>query len=755
MNRLTLLLILLCISTSVAAQDFAHVKGHVTDAKIGNVLPGANIALTNSSKGTSTDTSGSYTLKNVKPGSYKLLSTYLGYEKFEKNIILRPGETLTIDIKLKPKTYKLNELVVETGDTPKLHRNIGQAEVEISFLKDLPSVFENDLFRSLQLLPGIKSTSELSSGLHIRGGSPDQTLILFNEATIYNPSHFFGFYSTFNPNVIGDVELYKGTYPAKFGGRLGSILSISNKNGNSDEVKGNVSLGMLAAGTTIEGPIGSDKGSWMLSVRRSMLDPILSVLNQSYDDIPNRFYFLDANGKISFDANSKNRLSLSFYSGKDKLNFPFAEQTGIKLNYGNQLLSTTWEHTFSDNLTSSVTLSGSHYFNFPSFEVATTPYERSNEIYNLSLKANTQYRPNSHHKISSGIQIENKNLDLTDKYNSKSTFTSNHQSLSTALYVQDNWIISDQFTLSSGIRMNHYSAGNYFRLEPRLSFEYRPTENIQLQAAYGRYNQYMTLVSHEAFSGLDVWLTADEGVPPSYSNQYSIGVKTEPWQGYKFDTEIYYRSMSDLFEPDPFVPDRSGVPYKNTFHFGKGYAYGAEFLFERKVGKLQGFASYTFSVTRRKFSNINKPIDQHGNAEFYPTRFDRPHALNLALKYKINSRWSTSMVFNYTSGKPYSKPVARTYNFKSPFSSRDDRQLVTGDINGARMPAYHRFDISFTRRGTFFGIGQAKWQIQIINLYSRRNTWFYNFDLGKPPSKQRNEVRLLPVLPNISYNINF
>lgn len=754
MYRLSLLVIILSIPFSIAAQDLAVVKGRVIDAKTGKKLPAANISIGYGVKGTSTDTTGYYKLTNLKPGSYQIISSYLGYKKSVKEITLRPGEKLTLNINLWPFVYELEEIVT-TGEVQRSQRYIGQAKVETVFLEKIPSIFENDLFRSLQLLPGITSSSELSSGLYIRGGSPDQTLILFNQATIYNPSHFFGFYSTFNPKVVGDVELFKGTYPAKFGGRLGSILSISNKSNNVNRFKGNLSLSMLATSTTLEGPIDGKNGSWLFSLRRSTLDPVLNVLKQSYDDIPQSFYFLDINSKVNLNINPQDRLSFSLYSGKDKLNFPFADQTGIKLNYGNQLVSTTWKHTFSDELKSSVNISGSRYFNFPSFKVATTPYARSNEIRNFSLKASSEYHPNSRNKILSGVLFEKKNLKLIDEYDNKSNFASNHQSLYSAFYIQDEWIITDRFTFSPGIRINHYSSGNYFRIEPRVSLEYRPIKEVQLQAAYGRYNQYLTLISHEAFSGLDVWLSADEGVPPASSNQYSLGIKTDPWEGYRFDTELYYRSMENLFEPDPFIPDQSGIPYKDIFRFGKGYAYGVEFLFERNIGRLNGFANYTYSVTRRKFPNINEPLDQPGKAEFYPTRFDRPHSINLALQYQINSWWSTAVVFNYMSGKVYTRPMARTFTFKSPISGRGSHQIVTGKINNSRMPAYHRIDISFTRRGSFFGLGNAEWQFKIINLYSHRNTWFYNFDLNKQPSKQRTEVRLLPILPNISYSLNF
>jgi hypothetical protein len=283
--------------------------------------------------------------------------------------------------------------------------------------------------------------------------------------------------------------------------------------------------------------------------------------------------------------------------------------------------------------------------------------------------------------------------------------------------------------------------------------EYQPTERIRLQAAYGRYNQFLTLISNEAFTGFDVWLTTDEGVPPSYGNQYVLGAKTIPWEGYGFDLEFYYRSMHDLFEPDPFLPDQAGLPYEDTFRFGDGYAYGAELFFERQVGRLTGFAGYTFSVTRRKFPNFNEAV-MSDEARYYPPKYDRTHDLNVVLEYELSSRWSATAVFSYATGQSYTKPLGRTAALDFPTSSTNLDQLLVGRVNASRLPPYNRLDLSFSRKGTFFGIGEAEWQFQLINAYSRRNVWFYDYDLEENPV-EREAVTLLPILPSISYTLEF
>jgi len=751
-KKLSLLLLFVLIHLCSFAQESASINGYITNVKTGETLISANLALKDTRKGTSTNTSGYYSLTDIPPGTYTVVATYIGFKRFEKEITLTAGQKLRLDIKLTPQEYQLDEVVVESEKEKEEQRNIGLAQIKTELIKKVPTVFQADVFRSLQLLPGVKSASDFSSGLYIRGGSPDQTLILLDRTTVYNPTHFFGFFSTFNPDAVKDVRLYKGGYPAKYGGRLGSVLTIYNKDGNRKEFQGSATLGLLASRASFEGPL--KKGSWMMAIRRSTLEPLLAVLRQSNDNIPSSFYFLDMNGKVNYDADPNNKLSLAFYSGVDDLNFPIAEDADIKINYGNQTLSSTWTHIFSEKVFSNFTVTGSRYFNFPSFNIASTPFNRSNNIYDFSAKDDIEYLPNNNHEISTGFWMGSLTLKLQDTFDGKDTFGSRIKSLYGSWYLQDKWNLSDRWILTPGIRLNAFSEGNYFKLDPRLSLEYRPADRIRLQAAYGRYTQFLTLISNEAFTGFDVWLTADDGVPPAYGNQYVIGAKTIPWEGYGLDIEVYYRSMKNLFEPDPFLPDQAGLPYRDIFRFGSGYAYGTEIYFERRVGRLTGFAGYTFSVTRRKFPNFNEPLLANGPARFYPPKYDRTHDLKLVLEYKLSSRWSTTAVFNYATGQAYTKPLGRTAAFDFPTSGTNLDQLIVGRVNASRLPPYNRLDLGFTRKGTFFGIGQAKWQFQIINAYSRRNIWFYNYDLDNNPAK-RKAVKLLPILPTISYTLDF
>jgi hypothetical protein len=294
--------------------------------------------------------------------------------------------------------------------------------------------------------------------------------------------------------------------------------------------------------------------------------------------------------------------------------------------------------------------------------------------------------------------------------------------------------------------MNYFTKGDYLRLEPRLSIEHIPHASLRLQAAYGRYYQFLTLITNEAFSGFDVWLTTDEGVKPSWGDQFVLGVKSYPVQGYNVEIEGFYRTMNDLFELDPRLPDVAGLEYSQLFRYGSGFAYGAEFLLEKTSGRFNGFVGYTWGSTRRKFDTFNQN-------QFYPPKYDRIHDVNIVANFRLTERWKTTTVFSYATGQAYTDVLGRA-EVANPFDPEPYRPVVVGNVNASRLPSYHRLDVGLTREGTFFGKGTSEFQIQIINAYSRRNIWFYNFDLEQNPAT-RTAVPLLPLLPTLSYTVTF
>jgi hypothetical protein len=737
----------------LSAQDTASINGLVTDRETGETLLLANIALQEINRGTSSNTSGYYSITNIEPGTYTLVASYIGYQRFETTVELESGENLRLDIELIPEGLELDAIVVESEREEAEKRNIGVQQVSAELIKELPAVIVPDVFRSIQLLPGVKAASDFSSGLYVRGGSPDQTLILLDETTVYNPTHFFGFFSTFNPDAVKDVRLYKGGYPAEYGGRIGSVLTIFNKDGNRNETEGTVSLGLLTSRASIEGPF--QKGSWMLAVRRSTLEPLLAALRQSIDGVPDKFYFYDINGKINFDATPDDRFSLAFYSGIDNVSFPFQEDANIRLTYGNQTVSAQWRRIFSEKFFGFFTATGSRYFNRPRFNIAGTPFERKNDIFDFSFKADIEYLPSQYHTVKAGIWAGDLSLRFRDRFDNVTTFQEQIDSGYLSAYIQDEWSVTPSWDITGGVRMNAFSEGNYVRFEPRLSTEIRPNSSIRLQAAYGRYNQYLTLITNEAFSGFDLWLTSDRGVPPSFGDQFVLGAKTLPFSGYGLDIEFYYRTMRDLFELDPFISDAAGLDYNELFRFGEGYAYGTEIFLEKRSGRLTGFIGYTFGVTRRKFPGFNAPIlDRPDQARFFPPKYDRTHDLNITLSYRISERWSGNAVFSYATGQAYTEPLGRVQFTNIPWDNSERDAFTVGKVNASRLPSYHRLDLSFSRDGRFFDLADGQWQFQIINVYSRRNVWFYNYDFDANPV-EREDITLLPILPSLSYTVSF
>ncbi len=733
------------------AQNTASVSGFVRDARTGETLLLANVLITDTAAGTATNNAGYYTLTNLDPGSYTLRFSYIGYEESDKTIELSAGERLRLDVDLVPQDFVVGEVVVTArAEVDEEIQSLGVAQLKTDLVRSLPAILEADVFRSLQLLPGVKAASDYSSGLYVRGGSPDQTLILLDRTTVYNPSHFFGFFSTFNPDAVKDVRLYKGGYPAEYGGRLGAVVDIYNKDGNRNETRGRLSVGLLASRAIVEGPY--KYGSWMFAVRRSTLEPLLSVLRgQDVEGIPDSFYFVDTNGKINVDVSRNDRVSVAFYAGQDALLLPFLDDASVDLEYGNRTVSLNWTHIFSDRLFSNFTATSSRYFSRPVFEIAGTPISRSNNVYDQSVKGDFEYIAGNNHELSGGFWSGLFTFRLRDEFDGEESLFKRIQSPYSAVYIQDTFRPDPRWKITAGLRANYFAEGSYLRFEPRFSVDRILGTDARLQVGYGRYYQFLTLITSELFTGSDIWLTTDTGVPPSYGDQVVAGIKSTLTRGVRLDFEIYYRSMRDLFELDPRLADASGLEYADLFRFGKGFAYGAEAYLEKASGRLNGFAAYTIGITRRRFPDFPNV----GEERFYPPKYDRTHDLNVVANYRLSKRWTLTGVFAAATGQAYTRPRSQYRIMDNPLGSEIKNVLVS-PFNADRLPAYHRLDIGASLFGRFFGFADYELQLQVLNVYNRRNIWFYFFEFEDDNSVNRTEVPMLPVpIPNISFTLNF
>jgi hypothetical protein len=739
--------LIVVFATDVLAQR-ASLSGYIRDAESGEALALANVTLRGTGLGAASNAAGYYSIAGVQPGTYSAVFSFIGFREQVVEVTLAPGENRRFDVELQPGGVEIDEVVVTAESIEDREaRDIGVNRLTTEAIRRLPTVLEPDVFRSLQYLPGVKSASDFSSGLYIRGGSPDQTLILLDRNTVYNPTHFFGFFSTFNPDAIRDVRLYKGNYPAEYGGRLGSVVDVYNKDGNRRQLDGTMSVGLLASRGLIEGPFRG--GSYMLALRRSTLEPLLAVLNnQDIDGIPESFWFYDLNGKLNFDLTNDDRLSIAFYGGSDNLKLSLFEEARIDLVYGNRTVAATWTRLFSPRFFANITFAGSQYFSRPEFFISGTPFERTNNVDDYSIKADVEFVPDDRHRLKGGIWAGRLLLRLSDSFDGEVAMMERIPSGYAAAYVEDRFRMSPQWEVQVGLRGQYFEAGSHARLEPRLSVEYEPRASLRFQAGYGRYHQFLTLITSELFSGFDIWLTTGDGVPPSYGDQFGLGAKTLLPMGFNLDVEGYYRTMRGLFELDPFVPDVSGLDYNELFRFGSGYAYGVEALLERSRGRLSGFAGYTFGVTRRRFPDVNE------NRYFAP-KYDRTHDLDIVLNYRISRGWQVTTAFTYGTGQAYTEPFGRYELVDDPFGSLP-RNVLVSNYNNARLPAYHRLDAGFTRRARFFGFADYELQLQLINVYSRRNIWFYFFEFEPNQPAKRNEIPQIPIpIPNVALTIDF
>lgn len=727
----------------VYAEATASVDGIVRDAMSGELLPGAHIQLGEGYRGTASGPSGDFSFQQLKPGTYTLICSFIGYRQENISVSLQPEENEMIYIELQPTEARMEEVVVKSSAKKKI-AEIGLARIDNEMISRLPSAFEADLFRSLQHLPGIKSSSDFSSGLHIRGGSPDQTLILLDETPVYNPSHFFGFYSTFNPDAVEGVQLYKGNYPARYGGRLGSVLETRNRNGNRDDFGMRMTMGVLASRVSAGGP--HSWGTWMLSVRRSTLEPMLAVLRDQVEQIPHNFYFYDVNGRITIDSSPKDKFSFSIYSGRDQVNFPLAVQAELGLSYGNQMAAGTWTHLYSDKVFSKVTASASGFYNRPVNSIADTRQGTHNHIRDYSFEHELHYLSHTGHQLETGIDVGMLDLGFENWLNGESTFESKTRSLYGAWYLQHRWEAGERWVLTSGLRVNGFEMSDYLKVNPRISVQYQLIPEVKLQAAYGQYDQFLSQTSQQT-SGFNLWLSSGKGVQPSSGKQLQFGIKSLPFQNHSLNVEAYYRTMENMFELDPFLPDMAGLAYDELFRYGQGHAYGVEVMIERHTGRLNGYLGYNWSISQRRFPDVNQ-------GQFYAASHNREHEFNVVLYFKMAENWTATAAFNYATGQPYTKPAGYRLRTESIPSYGNTVVLVVNEINGARLPAYHRVDFAITRYGSLLGLVDSKISFQLVNAYSRRNVWHlqHNVYRGKIQSKT---AYMLPVLPALTYTVNF
>ena len=724
----------------------ATLSGFVTDQSNGESLPFANIALKGTPLGAVSNDNGYYAINNIPAGTYVMVVTYIGYATYRDSLTLQTTQNRRFDFSLAPKTLQAEVTTIE-ADRYREERLAQPSFLSLKAvtLKDLPALGEADLLRSLQLLPGIQAASDISSGLYVRGGGPDQTKILLDQIPLYNPSHAFGFFSTFNPDAIKDLSLYKSAYPAKYGGNLGAVLDVTNRDGNRNNVQATGGISVIAARTTLEGPVRN--GSWMISGRRTYLEPLLNAIRTDSNNIPS-YYFYDLNAKINQDLSPSDKLVVSGYFGRDDLNFDLDTGSFVKIRWGNTAVTGKWTHIFSPTLFGNFLVAGSEYVSRTSLSFFETPFSFRNSVRDLTIKGDLDYFASSNHALTMGFLGTRYDFSFQQNFNQQETLDLKLKPYLLSFYGQDQWQALPTTTVRLGLRGNRFSEQGDLDLEPRIAVSHSLSENVRMKLGGGLYHQYLQLITTEGFSGGDFWFPLDSTVTPGQAWQSVLAVAWSPTEQYQLSVETYLSRLNNLVVFDGNQSEDGEASQSDDLFIteGSGYATGMEFFLQRRTGALTGWIGYTLGWTRRRFSELNQ------GRSFHP-KYDRRHDVSFVAKYKTG-RWTFGSNYVYGTGQAFT-PASARYALRSPATGtlpRDDF-VLPGGRNTARLLAYHRMDLNITRDLNIFGL-RSQFYLQIFNLYSRRNEWFIQYDTNNPNTEPE-VVKMLPVIPTIGLNFKF
>jgi outer membrane receptor for ferrienterochelin and colicin len=785
------------------------VSGEIRNAATGETVIGAVVQLVEINKGTSSNAYGFFSL-TAASGNYTIRVDYIGFEVLQQTINLTKNTSL--NLMLQEKSEGMEELIVQAERKRNTEStDMGKIELPIEQIKKLPVVFgEVDILKTIALLPGVQSAGEGNTGFYVRGGGIDQNLILLDNSTVYNASHLFGFFSVFNADAIKNLELYKGGVPASFGGRLSSVLDINMRDGNYKEYHATGGIGSIASRFTVEGPLKKDTSSFIISGRRTYIDALLKPVIDRRPNIQGTgYHFYDLNCKFNYRFSSKDWISLSAYLGRDIFSFNSASAGfSTKIPWGNTTTTLRWNHLFSPKLFMNTMLTFTDYtFSFEGGQDDFV-FGLKSGIRDHGAKVQWNYFPNPTHALKWGVDYTYHIFTPNNTYASSGDveFNLNNKvrlnSHESAIYVQDEWDVSEKIKLNIGFRETyfihvggfdrynypsntglsgsttptivHYDNGqkvaDYWGWEPRLSGRYLLKDGSSIKAGYMRNYQFIHLTSFSPTSlPTDVWLPSTDKLKPQHSNQYSIGYfrnfSNDTWES---SVEAYYKDMYNLAEyKDGAKPEQTANDnIDNMLWLGKGWSYGVEFFLKKRVGKLTGWTGYTWAHTMRQFSEIN-------NGNPYPSRWDRRHDLNFVLNYTINKRMDIGFVFVYATGNAITLPIAR-YMYENHIIE------VYGSRNSFRMAPYHRADISlnwitkkslareeaFKNKTVVEGkktpkrLFKSNWNFSIYNLYNRKNPYFIyfassgDFTAGTFQTKAY-QVSLFPILPSLTWNFEF
>jgi hypothetical protein len=766
------------------AQNKFTLDGYVKDSITGETIIGATLSVNQSGTRITTNQYGFFSL-TLDEGDYTITITHVSY--YTQSATIHLGANTEQNFLLLTRPSSLNEVLVysKRKDANVKDAQMGKVDLSISQIKNIPAFLgEVDILKAIQLLPGVRNAGEGNSGFYVRGGGPDQNLIMLDDAIVYNTGHLFGFFSIFNSDAIKNVSLIKGGMPAQYGGRLSSVLDIAMKDGNSNKFAAEGGIGLIASRLSLQGPLVKNKASFIVSGRRTYIDVLTKpFVNKNSSFYGSGYYFYDLNAKVNYRFSQKDRIYLSGYFGRDVFTFANKERSfSANIPWGNSTATMRWNHLFGPKLFVNTTLVFNDYkFRFSAaqnnFEVSL-----SSGIRDGNGKIDFDFYPGGQHKVKfGGLLTYHKFIPniISGKQDSVVFLPANAEikhAIENALYVQDDWELSDKIKLNYGLRWSGFTqvgpytkfvrdanqnkldstsygslekVKNYNGFEPRFIIRYSLNETTSIKASVTRNLQFIHLVSNAGTTlPTDLWVPSTYRVKPQESWQYATGFfKNFNSNKYETSIEVYYKKMKNQIEFEEGYQPNVGDPEEH-FVFGKGWSYGSEFFINKTSGKFTGWFGYTLSWTWRKFDQLNE-------SKKFPAKYDRRHDLSIVGTYDLNPKIKLGAVFVYGTGNATSLPE-RFYIISGVVTQEFSH------VNQYRMPPYHRMDLSLTytpehKKKTRV---QDSWVFSIYNVYSRFNPYFIYFDQKGSPYNgsltiEARQVSLFPILPSVTWNFKF
>ena len=713
-----LFLIILFLITQLGAQS-TIISGFISDSSSGEALIGANVILQETGQGMATDINGYYIIQDIVPGDYVLMVSYVGFSLRKEKLAISDRQSIKLNIALSEEVVELSQVEV-TAEQIQRKANIQPSMINLSprMMKAAPALAEPDLFRTIQALPGVLTTSEFSTGLVIRGGNTDQNLILLDGVTVYNPSHLGGIFSNFIVDGVKEAELIKGAYNAEYGGRLSAVLNIISREGNQKKFEGKANLSLLSAQATLEGPFY--KGAWVLSGRRTYFDQIF----KNNQNIP-PYYFYDIQSHVYSDITPKDRLSVSFYNGIDDLLFG---TFGLAGRWGNNTLSAQYRRIFSEKLIGNFLYANSLFFT--EFGLGgSNGLNSDNQIDDATVAANFSWFKSSESTIKFGMQLKNLGFLYTNTFGDSLQFKIETKPKEFASYAKLKYSPSEKFIFEPGVRINLYNVySDSIFPDLRLGVKYLLTDDRYINFSLGNYHQFIATFQDDYNPTiLDQWIAVDNSVAPAKSSQIVLGYEEYINDLYKIQVEGYYKDIKNLFtfEESRATTDEavSDSALSDIVTPSNGYAYGLELFTQKMSGRLSGWLAYTFSVSRKSMNSIF--YDK--NEEYYNS-WDRTHSFSALGNYLISNKLDINWKLSLQSGQAYT-PIIGYYNQILPESPDEVFRTIPGTRNSARYSPYSRLDLGIVYHTKIFG-SKMDVYIQIINVFNRKNTFRKSYSVG-------------------------